>query len=101
MAACNQYFQKKAPWEKNADESTTVFYSCNLVAGLATLLSPFLPFSAREIWGQLAFQDPLEKDGWGGAAKLRVEPGRRIREPKPVFRKVEDEDLGRVRVLLG
>ena len=100
-AKCNQYFQKKAPWEKNADESTTVFYSCNLVAGLATLLSPFLPFSAREIWDQLAFQDPLEKDGWGGAAKLRVEPGRRIREPKPVFRKVEDEDLGRVRVLLG
>jgi len=32
---------------------------------------------------------------------LRVEPGRKIPPPKPIFKKIEDEDLGRVRVLLG
>jgi methionyl-tRNA synthetase len=100
-AKCNQYFQKKAPWEKNADEPTAVYYSCNLVAALATLLSPFLPFSAREIWEQLSFREPLEKGGWEAASELRVEPGRRIREPRPVYRKVEESDLGKVRVLLG
>jgi methionyl-tRNA synthetase len=99
--SCNQYFQKKAPWEKGADEATTVYYSCNLVAGLATLLSPFVPFSSREIWGQLGFGDGLEKDGWDAAAELRVEAGRKIREPRPVFKRVEDADLGKVRVLLG
>jgi len=99
--ACNQYFQKKAPWEKGADEPTTVFYSCNLVAGLATLLSPFLPFSARAIWDQLAFKEPIGAGGWEAAPKLRVEAGRRIREPKPIFRKVEEADLKKVRVLLG
>ncbi len=98
---CNQYFQKKAPWEKGSDEATAVYYSCNLVAGLATLLSPFLPFSARAVWEQLAFEEPIEKDGWDAAVRLRVEPGRKIREPKPVFRKVEEADLGKVRVLLG
>jgi methionyl-tRNA synthetase len=98
---CNQYFQKKAPWEGNADEPTAVFYSCNLVAALATLLSPFLPFSVQEVWDQLAFQEPLEKGGWQAASKLRVEAGRKIREPKPLFRKVEEEDLNSVRVLLG
>jgi methionyl-tRNA synthetase len=100
-ASCNQYFQKKAPWEKDADEATTVYYSCNLVAGLATLLSPFLPFSAEEIWDQLGFQGSLESAGWDSVSELRVEAGRRIRRPKPVFKKVEDGDLGRVRVLLG
>ncbi len=100
-ASCNQYFQKKAPWEKKADEPTAIFYSCNLVAGLATLLGPFLPFSAREIWGQLGSPGPLDGEPWDSASRLKVEAGRRIREPRPIFRKVEDADLGKVRVLLG
>ena len=100
-ASCNQYFQKKAPWEKKADEPTTLYYSCNLVAGLAALLSPFLPFSSREIWGQLGFRGPPGDLNWDSAAALRVEAGRRIPEPKPIFKKIEDEDLSRVRVLLG
>ena len=99
-AACNQYFQKKAPW-KSADEPTTVYYSCNLVAGLATLLGPFLPFSAGEIWRQLSLEEPFEAGGWDSADGLRVAPGRKIREPTPVFRKIEGSDLGKVEVLLG
>jgi methionyl-tRNA synthetase len=100
-ASCNQYFQRKAPWEKGADEATAIYYSCNLVAGLATLLSPFLPFSSEVIWRQLGFEDSLEGAGWISALELRVEPGRRISPPEPVFKKVEDTELGRVRVLLG
>ena len=100
-AKCNQYFQKKAPWEKGSDEPTAVYYSCNLVAGLASLLSPFLPFSAQVIWEQLAFEGPVGGGGWDSASKLKVEAGRKIREPKPVFKKVEESDLGGVRVLLG
>jgi methionyl-tRNA synthetase len=100
-AKCNQYFQKKAPWEKGSDEATAMYYSCNLVSGLATLLSPFLPFSAREIWSQLGFDGPLDEVGWDSAATLRVEPGKRIGEPAPVFRKVEEAELKGIRVLLG
>ncbi len=100
-ADCNRYFQHKAPWEKGEDEPTAIYYSCNLVAGLATLLEPFVPFSSAEVWAQLGFETPLGKDGWDKAAGLRVRAGQRIRDPKPVFRKVEDEDLGKVRVLLG
>jgi methionyl-tRNA synthetase len=100
-ASCNQYFQKKAPWEKKADDSTALYYSCNIVAGLATLISPFLPFSSREIWSQLGFQDPPVDLSWNSAAALRIEPGRKIPPPKPIFKKIEDTDLGKVRVLLG
>ncbi|HEY6282294.1 MAG TPA: class I tRNA ligase family protein, partial [Nitrososphaerales archaeon] len=100
-AKCNQYFQHKAPWEKGADERTTVYYACNLVAGLATLLSPFLPFTSEEIWSQLGFEAPIAGQGWDSASKLRVEAGRKLREPKPLFKKVEDADLSSVSVLLG
>jgi len=100
-ASCNQYFQKKAPWEKKSDEPTALYYSCNLVAVLATLISPFLPFSSREIWFQLGFQGPPVDLSWDSAAALRVEAGRKIPPPKPIFKKIEDADLGKVRVLLG
>ncbi len=98
---CNRYFQHKAPWEDVAGEPTTVYYSCNLVAGLATLLSPFLPFSSDAIWSQLGFSTPLREGGWEAASTLRVESGREIGEPVPVFSKVEEKDLSRVRVMLG
>ncbi|HXW95170.1 MAG TPA: methionine--tRNA ligase [Nitrososphaerales archaeon] len=100
-ASCNQYFQKKAPWEKKADESTALYYSCNLVAGLATLICPFLPFGSREIWSQLGFQNPPDDLSWDSATEMRIEAGRKLPEPKPIFRKIEDADLGKVRVLLG
>jgi len=100
-AGCNQYFQKKAPWENKADEPTALYYSCNLVAGLATLIRPFLPFSSGEIWGQLGFQGPPDDLTWDSASSMRVEAGRKIPEPKPIYRKVEDADLSKVRVLLG
>ena len=98
---CNQYFQHKAPWENAKEEPTTVYYSCNLLAGLTTMLSPFLPFTAKELWAQLGFDSPLEDFDWGSAADLRVPAGRKVREPKPIFRKVEQKDLTKVKVMLG
>jgi methionyl-tRNA synthetase len=99
--SCNRYFQHKAPWENAEEEPTTVYYSCNLVAGLATLLNPFLPFSSEEVWAQLGFERPLGEDGWASASGLRVEVGQKIGEPKPVFRKIEETDLNNVRIMLG
>jgi len=100
-ASCNQYFQKKAPWENKPDEPTALYYSCNLVAGLATLISPFLPFSSSEMWGQLGFQGPPDDLTWDSASTMRIEAGMKVPEPKPIFRKVEDIDLSKVRVILG
>ncbi len=98
---CNRYFQRKAPWENVKERPTTLYYSCNLVAGLATLLGPFLPFSSEEIREQLGLDAPTREEKWASASELQVEPGRTIGEPSPIFRKVEATDLGKVRVLLG
>jgi methionyl-tRNA synthetase len=98
-AKCNQYFQKKAPWEGRPDEPTAMYYSCNLVAGLATILSPFLPFAASEMWRQLGFDGRPEEGGWRAASRLRVEAGRKIGKPKPIFVRVEEKDIQAVQKL--
>jgi methionyl-tRNA synthetase len=92
-ASCNQYFQKKAPWQGGANESTAIFFSCNLVAGMATLLSPFLPFTSSQIWNQLGFTRVSQDQPWNSASNLRVKPHQRVVDPKPLFRKIEKGEL--------
>ncbi len=94
---CNQYFQHGAPWEegRRKDEPRTIHYSCNFVASLCLLLHPFLPSSSAEAWRQLGFRRHLTKYGWGAASALNVKSGQRIREPKPLFRKVEEGEIAR------
>ena len=98
---CNQYFQKKAPWEGRADEPTAIFHSCNLVDGLATLLHPFIPFAAAEAWRQLGLPGRTQDGGWDAAAHFRVEAGRKVADPKPLFRKVEESEIAAARKLMG
>ena len=92
---CNQYFQHGAPWEGKRDEPRTIHYSCNFVASLSILLHPFLPSSSEEAWRQLGFNRPIAKYGWESAKTLNVKSAQRIREPKPLFRKVEEAEISR------
>jgi methionyl-tRNA synthetase len=91
--SCNQYFQSKAPWEKRGDVNTTIFYATNCAASLAVLLHPFLPFSAEDLWAQLAVGGPLASVEWDDAQKMLLKPGHKVKEPKPLFKRVEDTDL--------
>ena len=125
--AVNVYVNDQAPWallESDRDRAATVLYVClRCVDSLKTLFTPFMPFSSQtlhellgydgEIAGPLDFRD-VEDDGdrhvvltgdyerWVGAWEpSRLEPGRQLREPKPLFRKldpakVEEEELARM-----
>lgn len=90
---CNQYFQKRAPWEKKELEPTTIFYATNMVASLSILLWPFLPFSSEAFWTQLGLPGNPSEAGWESAKSLNVKAGQKIAEPSPVFKKVEEKDL--------
>ncbi len=96
---CNQYFQRKAPWENAADEPTTMFYACNFVSELAVLINPFLPFSSEAIWKQLGLEASPVKAGWGSIGMLNLKVGHRIGDPTPLFKKVEEEELAPARKL--
>jgi methionyl-tRNA synthetase len=98
--SCNQYFQQKAPWEKRPDMNTAIYYSANCVASLAVLLEPFIPHSSSELWRQLKFSDDLSSVEWDAAGSLLLDPAHKISEPKPIFRKVEDEDLMKIEKII-
>jgi methionyl-tRNA synthetase len=97
---CNQYFQHKAPWENEEDRPTTIYYSCNFVASLAVLLAPFLPFGSQELWKQLGLDGSASEVGWASARRLNVQPDNRIGTLRPLFRKIEEEDVAKAEKLL-
>jgi methionyl-tRNA synthetase len=73
--------------------NTAVYYAVNCVATLAVLLHPFLPFSSEDLWAQLSVEQPLSTVAWDGAGAMMLKPGHKIREPKPLFKRVEETDL--------
>ena len=90
----NQYFQKKEPWSnKSSSASTTIFIVINAVRSLAIVLEPFLPFSSEKIWSQLGCSDSIEQQSWDSASELKVPSGHTIGQIKPLFIKVQPEDI--------
>jgi len=90
----NKYFDSQQPWTTwNTDAKTcanTIFNCVQIIANLAVLLEPFLPFSSSKVKGWLAI-----KDGW--TAKC-VPSGYVIPKPEILFERLElqkiiDEEL--------
>jgi methionyl-tRNA synthetase len=123
----NVYVNDQAPWallESDRERAATVLYVClRCVDSLKTLFTPFMPFSSQtlhellghegSIAGPLEFRE-IEDDGdthtvltgdygsWVGSWQpSELAPGQALREPKPLFRKldaakVEAEELERM-----
>ena len=89
----NKYFDTEKPWETRTTEIEVCFetiYNCvQMIANLAVLLEPFLPFSSVKIRGWLSVEN-----SW---SKKTVSAGFVISEPDILFqrldKKVVDEEL--------
>jgi methionyl-tRNA synthetase len=119
-ALANQYLADQAPWslvKTDRDRAATVLYvALRVVDSLKTLFTPFLPFSAQvlhellgyEGWiaGPLDLRTVEEEDGsthqiltgdyasWVGSwAPSELPPGQTLREPLPLFRKLDAEEV--------
>ncbi len=112
----NQYMQKKEPWilakaienikaGKPAGDYTEAdipalqakidncLHIClQLMANLAILSNPFLPFTSRKICHLLKVVDRMLEWENAGSAKL-VSVGYSLREPELLFRKIEDDTI--------
>jgi methionyl-tRNA synthetase len=119
-ALANQYLSDQAPWAlMKADPeraATVLFVALRVVDSLKTLFTPFLPFSSQALhellghegWiaGPLEIRTVEEEDGsqhqiltgdyasWVGSwAPSELPPGQVLREPRPLFRKLDAEQV--------
>ncbi|HST14398.1 MAG TPA: methionine--tRNA ligase [Gaiellaceae bacterium] len=126
-SSVNQYISDQAPWaliKTDAARAGTVLYvSLRAVDSLKTIFTPFLPHTSQQLHellgydsvlaGPVEFRD-VEDDGetheiltgdytgWAGTWEpSNLRPGQPLREPKPLFRKLDesivDEELKRMR----
>ena len=87
----NRYLEERAPWKSIREDrertATTLFVALVVIAGLKTLLYPFLPFSSEKLHRLLGFAGTIEADGW---RLRRPEPGQALAKPEPLFVKLDE-----------
>ena len=92
----NKYLNEREPWKNKDTAPTTIYNALRIVNALSVVAYPFLPFSSTKIREYLGLGEVMS---WSQVYE-RVEPGGKIREPKPLFRKVVDAEVDeRVREL--
>jgi methionyl-tRNA synthetase len=94
----NQYLQEAAPWTaiKTDPERAAVIVrtGLNLVALFARISAPILPFTAQTIAEAIGEPYPGDWPSTDARAELsRLEPGRPVRAPEVLFKKVEDAQV--------
>lgn len=127
-ALVNQYLGEEKPWETIRSDrgraATTLFVALRCVDSLKTLMTPFLPFTSQRLHEMLGYRDLIapqpevreyeescgrrhrvlgkeyeQKPRW---APSRLEAGRPLAEPRPLFKKLDEgvveEELRRMRV---
>ncbi|WP_313558849.1 methionine--tRNA ligase [Ruminiclostridium cellobioparum] len=97
----NKYFDSQKPWETRTVAprkcEDTLFNCVQLIANLAVLLKPFLPFSSEKVQGWLGLND-LWKPQF-------VASGYSLPETEILFERIDksraDEELEKLKVLTG
>ncbi|MFX1380472.1 MAG: methionine--tRNA ligase [Promethearchaeota archaeon] len=92
----NIYLNEKAPWhliKKDKKAAGHVFNVCSqAVYGLAVLLGPFIPKTSEKILSYLN-APKLTEVNWDSINENSIKTGQNIKKPKPLFQKLEIEEL--------
>ncbi len=93
----NVYLNDKAPWhliKKNKVAAGQVFnISAQAVYALAILLGPFIPNTTKKILDYINVEKPLDQLSWESIKDGVLKEGHKIKVPKPLFQKIDIEEL--------
>ncbi|WP_151734810.1 methionine--tRNA ligase [Paenibacillus tengchongensis] len=86
----NKYFDERKPWlqikEDRAACGNTLYNCVQIIANLAQLLNPFIPFSCADIRSFLALGEPV----WH---PVSVPAGVYVGEPKRLFERIDPQQI--------
>jgi methionyl-tRNA synthetase len=126
--AVNQYLDQTSPWSEvkkdKAEAAKTIYTALRAIDSLKVLFAPFLPFTSEKLHQFLGYEAPLfgeqsieeVKDSLGIHRVLRyrppsdaepkwkpsqLEPNRQLRQPGPLFKKLEESVIEEERARLG
>ena len=98
----NRYLDEQAPWKTIKTERETsaksVYTALSTLAALKTVLYPFLPFSSERLHSFLGFDGSVKEGGW----RIQFLPaGQRLRQPQPLFVKLDEDIVAEESARLG
>ncbi len=88
----NRYMNLKEPWRNVEEAGTTMYVLIQVVYKLTILMSSYLPFTAEKILHYLNLEKNVNELKWNDLER-EIPPGHKIREPKPLFRKIEKKEV--------
>jgi methionyl-tRNA synthetase len=96
----NKYLNDAAPWASMKTDpnkaAATLYTSTQLVKALGSLLSPFMPLTAERIWQMLGIEQSVHKAPWK-ACEEPLKAGHKIGKPLPLFKKIQQADVSKVK----
>ena len=98
----NRYLDEQAPWKTIKTERETsaksVYTVLSVLAALKTVFYPFLPFSSEKLHSFLGFDGSVNESGW----KVQfLPPGQKLRQPQPLFVKLDEDIVAKESSQLG
>ncbi|MGZ9220806.1 MAG: class I tRNA ligase family protein, partial [Anaerolineales bacterium] len=128
--AVNQYLDQTSPWSEikkdKSEAAKTIYTALRAIDSLKVLFAPFLPFTSEKLHQYLGYDTPLfgeqyieeVEDSLGTHNVLRyrdvsrtdsptywkrskLEPNQKLREPGPLFKKLEESVIEEERARLG
>ena len=124
----NRYLEEKGPWFQIKDDreaaGTTIYVALKAIDSLKALFAPFLPFSSERLHQYLGYEGTLfgrsytamfeeeggrthealcyDASGATGAWKpSRLVPDQPLRQPEPLFRKLDEIVIEEERARIG
>jgi len=87
----NRYLDEKAPWKVIKQDrqaaADSLYVALYAIGCLKQALYPFLPFSSQKVHEYLGFAGRVEDAGW---QPPDLPPGQPLREPQPLFTKLDE-----------